>query len=73
MDYVPDDSGITVRFPTEAEMRTDQHWAHPAYYPMASGRFCSQVKRPGRQADHSYLVFGSVPALLLRFHGVAQE
>jgi hypothetical protein len=54
-----DDWGSTVIFPAGAGNFSLHHrvqhgsGAHPSSYPMGTGALSLEVKRPGREADHS--------------------
>jgi hypothetical protein len=59
LGYSLDDRGSRVRFPAGAGNFSLHHrvqngsGAHPASYPMGTGGFSLEVKRPRREADHS--------------------
>jgi hypothetical protein len=54
-----DDRGVGVRLPVgsrifSSPLRPDRLWGpHPASYPMGTGALSPELKRPGREADHS--------------------
>jgi hypothetical protein len=61
LDYGLDDRGSRFRFPAGTGNLSLHHriqngsGAHPASYPVGTGGSFPGVKRPGREADHSFL------------------